>query len=1251
MDLRPQDAQPSEHIAEFFQRHRTGLVTIVFTDLVDSTVLVQGLGDQAGATFLQRRRQIAREVLGGFPEGEEIETAGDSFLLAFSKPSDAARFALVLQAKFRVFSTDKGIPLQERIGIHLGEVVIAEGETEGKAKDLYGIQLTTASRVMSLAEGGQILLTRGVFDSARQVLKGEDLPGVEQLRWLSHGPYMLKGVDEPVEVCEVGEQGQRAFEAPKTSEKAKRQVRPDEEPVLGWRAAVGQEVPNTRWLLEEKLGEGGFGEVWMGRHQTLKERRVFKFCFRADRVQSLKREMTLFRVLKERIGDHPRIVRLLEVNFEEPPFYVVMDHVEGQDLRAWCEQQGGADRVPFPAKLEIVAQVAEALQVAHDAGVIHRDVKPGNVLISAEGSATRDEQGAGPSASLGSSLITHHPSLSVKLTDFGIGQVVSEEVLKGVTRAGFTQTMIADSSSSHAGSQLYMAPELLAGKPASTRSDIYSLGVVLYQLLVGDFARPVTTDWAKDVPDVLLQADLKRCFAGNPQERFAGAGQLAENLRALPQRRAERAEQVATMAAQAKAAYWRGVMRAAGAAAVIVLAMAALALWAIGAQRKARQMSETRRQELYVAQVNLAHLAWGDGNLQQAQTLLASQRPTNQMDLRGFEWRYLWRLCQDESRLPLGTFTDGPPSSGLSFSADGGKLAIADGKSVRVWDFAGRRELLTVAPHAKPVRALVFSPVNPGWLATADSDGIIRLWDLATNAPPAIFANDKPVNALAFSPDGQKLASASWDGEVGRVELWDVETRSRTWPMPGRHREGPALCLAFSPDGQCVASGGGDTKVRLWNATTGEPDGPPLEGHSAYVYTVDFSPDGRLLATGGFDARVLLWDMGTRLAGPELLGHKGQVAAVDFSPDGKTLVSGGADHTVRCWDVAASRQISMLRGHTSGVRSLAFSPDGRSLVSTGTKTIKLWDAPPHRSRDALTDHEGWVETAVLSHDGKTLATSDFHALAVKLWDVQSRSLITNLLGHTGVPWTLAFSPDGKFLASGSGGGSNGTVRLWDLSQHDAVAIHYCEFGIRSVTFSSDGRILGAAGNGLKFWNVASGRETNVIKGDTRSINRAAFSPQGTLLATTYIDGRVGVWDANDGKEVASFPGERPNIQSLSFSSDGRLVAVGKDDGSITLFDVSERKIIGRLQGHMGGVWSAAFTPDSKTLASASSDSTVRIWNLATGQTALTLQHLGPVTAVSFSDGGRLMATCGADATARLWPAAGLSEADGGSQPH
>jgi serine/threonine protein kinase len=238
-----------------------------------------------------------------------------------------------------------------------------------------------------------------------------------------------------------------------------------------------------------------------------------------------------------------------------------MDYAEGQDLRAWCEAQGGADKVPLAARLEIVAQVADALQAAHQTGVIHRDVKPSNILIAECGARSAE------SGSRGSSL-------SAKLTDFGIGQVVSQEALAGMTRMGFTQTMVGPGSSSHTGTQMYMAPELIAGQGATARSDIYSLGVVLYQLLVGDFARPLTTDWAKRIRDALLREDLEKCFAGTPEERFASAGELAQRLRELDARLNLRLTQL-------KVAWRWKVARAAGVFVAIMLLVLTGVIWSL----------------------------------------------------------------------------------------------------------------------------------------------------------------------------------------------------------------------------------------------------------------------------------------------------------------------------------------------------------------------------------------------------------------------------------------------------------------------------------------------------------------------------------------------------------------------------------------------------------------------------------------------------------------------------------------------
>jgi len=311
-----------------------------------------------------------------------------------------------------------------------------------------------------------------------------------------------------------------------------------------WRPEAGLEVPGTLWVLEEKLGAGGFGEVWLARHRRLMEPRVFKFCLREDRLGALKREMTLFRVWRMRSGDHPHLVRLLGVSLDRPPHYLEEEYVSGRDLRTWCAAQGGIGRVPIGLRLELTAQAAEGLAAVHEAGILHRDIKPGNILISCQrsGGDARETEAAGEPSESGradsgaGSPWVGHGRPTAKLTDFGVAHLMSAEALAGITSAGLT-TDRGTETSAVPGTHAYLAPEVLMGQPATVQSDLYSLGVVLYQLLVADFSQPVTTDWEGNVPDAVLQEDLRRCFAGRPEERFGSARELAEHLRAIPARR------------------------------------------------------------------------------------------------------------------------------------------------------------------------------------------------------------------------------------------------------------------------------------------------------------------------------------------------------------------------------------------------------------------------------------------------------------------------------------------------------------------------------------------------------------------------------------------------------------------------------------------------------------------------------------------------------------------------------------------
>ncbi|HYH47412.1 MAG TPA: protein kinase, partial [Thermoanaerobaculia bacterium] len=401
------------------------LRTLVVTDLVDSTRLVEELGDFRAFEIATRHDGMARGLLARHG-GLEIDKT-DGFLFLFERPLSAVTFALAYQRELAALSVEVGAQLRSRTGIHLGEVFLRENPPEDVARgakpvEVEGLAKPLAARVMSLAGGKQILMTEGAFNLARlarETAGGEPLADAP-LSWLAHGPYLFKGVAEPVEVFEVGLPGLSLLAVPQETEKSRRAVAAGDEVTLGWRPGPGQEIPRRAgWTLERKLGLGGFGEVWLAGQRDTGEKRAFKFCYEATRLRALQREVTLFRLLKETLGDREEIVRILDWSFDEAPYFLECEYVEGGDLVDWAAERGGIGEIPLAERLEIAAQVADALAAAHSVGVLHKDVKPQNVLV------TRDRQGR-PRA---------------KLTDFGIAQVLDHQALlaQGITVLGMTE--------------------------------------------------------------------------------------------------------------------------------------------------------------------------------------------------------------------------------------------------------------------------------------------------------------------------------------------------------------------------------------------------------------------------------------------------------------------------------------------------------------------------------------------------------------------------------------------------------------------------------------------------------------------------------------------------------------------------------------------------------------------------------------------------------------------------------------------
>ena len=488
------------------------VLTLVFTDLKGSTSLKAEKGDDVASVLIARHREHVKR-LALTDGGRIIDWAGDGCFLTFETPSAAVLFALHLQ---QTHQRENDLP-QVYVGINIGEVMEHAGpDGKDSLPRVEGLAVDVAARIQSLALPGQILMSSAVFNSARQRLSSSQIDA--PMCWKAHGAYLFKDFDDFIPIGEVGIEDVAPLKPPPGNKKVQRAVTTLEEDTLGWRPAAGLSIPGRPdWILGTHLGTGGFGEIWLAADMNTLTRHVFKFCFQADRVQGLKREVVILRLLKESLGDREDIARVVDWDLDHQPYYIESEYTEGGDLKTWAKNQGGISQVPLGTRLELMAQAADALSAAHGAGVLHKDIKPGNILIhQTDGSQTP----------------------YVVLADFGIGLLTDLKLLKeqDITTMGLTETLVGSSSTAGSGTALYMAPELLEGKAPSPQSDIYSLGVLLYQMVTGDLSRALASDWEQTVSDELLRQDIAGCVGGKPESRLSDSSQLAERLRSLGKR-------------------------------------------------------------------------------------------------------------------------------------------------------------------------------------------------------------------------------------------------------------------------------------------------------------------------------------------------------------------------------------------------------------------------------------------------------------------------------------------------------------------------------------------------------------------------------------------------------------------------------------------------------------------------------------------------------------------------------------------
>jgi WD40 repeat protein/tRNA A-37 threonylcarbamoyl transferase component Bud32 len=897
--------------------------------------------------------------------------------------------------------------------------------------------------------------------------------------------------------------------------------------------------------------------------------------------------------------EHPHVARLLDAGeTADGDPYLVMTLVDGVPITEYCTRHAP----PIPERIRLFLQVCDAVDAAHRRAILHRDLKPTNILVTPEGQAT--------------------------LLDFGLSRSLDRS---SVTTLG-----------AHWLTPAYASPEQIRGESLTTSADVYALGVVLFEMVTGELPYAVSRDdpfaiayavvsgtvrsaraIAPTVP-ADLDAVLLKAKAPEVNGRYGSVSELREELQRVLDGRPVMA-QPPTLAYRAR----RFVRRHTAAVVASVLA-GAVVMGAVGAalwqgRVAARQAAENRRL-LYAAELKLAVQALEGGSPDLMQQLLQGHVPVSgQPDLRGVEWYLLDRLRPEPDLVVPVTSV----ANAIAWSRDDRWLATAgsDG-AITLWNTAGTGPGRIIGRHTGKTWGVSFSP-DGHLLASVGSDRRLRVWRVSDGTLALdVRAHDEAVRAVSFLAGGSALISGAEDGTV-RVHALVGGRRLLEFRTETPHIRG----LDVAPDGSAVVVASDLGLVTHRTLGTRPLTRSKHVGANA-LSAARFTPDGRTVVAASLAGTVTAWDLSADVLSRGDHVREGMMEAVEVARDG-LHVFGAHGPWVTSWHLDDWQVRVRKAAHAGRTMAVALSSNGDRLATAGSdQTVRIWPAQSEPDLPTLPGHAQDVWAVAFSADSARLASAGNDG-KVRFWDASTGALTRTIETGSITVKAVAFDADGGRLFAGLREGDIVALNSATAQVADTLSKHASQ--LHRLALSPDGRRLGAVSEDLTatIWDLMSGTLLHVLPHGS-VVRGISFSPDGRRVATASDDAMVHVWEVSTGVEVGVLRGHTATVNDVEYSPDGRLLLSSSADQTLRLWNAAALTPQRVLRGHLDRIWDVAFSPDGTRIASASSDATVRIWDVASGRELISLASPMAWRSVAFSPDGEKLAAGNASGSISLW---------------